>query len=483
MGRRAGGALLTAAAVLMGIVVAAPASAAPVVWVTPANGALEGQPLLIAVTDKGTGVEAVLCGGTQASTCAIGGDAADGASTLLAPDGRGGGTGRLKARRSLVVGSTTYDCTTGCHVAVVDAGNLVLASTPVTIAASGTYTWPQAQLTATVVDPYDPDRRWQLDASGLSPWADLGQGWPGASIDVCRDVPNPTAADCRTGELPYVPLIPWLVEVEKVAPDGTAEGAWPLQHAAGPPGGPFADCRVVACTVALSQDGNPVTNRVPITFPDEWLPWPTVDRFLTEGVERAQGSPLTAEARAQMAEDLAAHALEGPAALAAAASAAPSTTPAAEVYRIYSAFFRRSPETDGLAYWIGRVEAGLSVSAMGRLFGGTAEFRSIYDGLTDRQVVERTYSRTLGRAPGEAEIAYWVGRLEGGLARSTLIVHFSRSLEFKTREATYATNTVLSWTFLRRAVAPGDIGLPAASVASRILGSDELYDQIHGGTP
>src|SRR5690606_34370187 len=88
---------------------------------------------------------------------------------------------------------------------------------------------------------------------------------------------------------------------------------------------------------------------------------------------------------------------------------------AGQAYRLYQAAFARQPDNDGLAYWIGEMDDGLSLYAAGQGFVGSAEFAALYDGVADTAgLVARLYDNILGRAGEAAGIAYWTAELESG---------------------------------------------------------------------
>lgn len=108
------------------------------------------------------------------------------------------------------------------------------------------------------------------------------------------------------------------------------------------------------------------------------------------------------------------------------------------VFRLYRAYFLRAPDTGGERYWVdtyGRCRASLAVVSDG--FASSAEFRSRYGGLTNRQFVELVYTNVLGR-PGEPSgVSYWTTTLDLGVrSRGGVMIGFSESAEFVVRTVT-----------------------------------------------
>jgi len=342
-------------------------------------------------------------------------------------------------------------------VGLVDDDDTVVAAAPLTFTAEGTYQWGPAHLTATPTTGLVEHQSIALSATGLDPdYAPLPPvqaPTPAAFVDVCRAVEAPGPDDCLNGD----EAEDWASEPVfyiETDPDGTAEGAFRVHRYLPLPGG-TVDCAVEACTVAVNQGGNPVSNRVPISFGPEWTPYASAEAFL-QVLERIRDRPLPSGEGAALAAALADRSLLGAEALDTAAEQAvadPTTATRALVDTglLYRAFFGRGPETGGLAYWSARLRAGLSPVEASRAFGGTAEFKVTYGTSSNATVVDRAYRNTLGRAPDAAGRAYWTGRLDQGLPRWKMIHGFGRSPEFIGRETMRTTINVLVWRAADRA--------------------------------
>lgn len=105
---------------------------------------------------------------------------------------------------------------------------------------------------------------------------------------------------------------------------------------------------------------------------------------------------------------------------------------AGEAYRIYKAAFNRAPDAAGIAYWIGQIDAGVSLTQVAQGFmTSTSEFSNMYGtNPTTSQFVDRLYQNVLGRA-GEANgVAYWEWRLNSGAeTMAQVLTGFSESAE------------------------------------------------------
>lgn len=105
----------------------------------------------------------------------------------------------------------------------------------------------------------------------------------------------------------------------------------------------------------------------------------------------------------------------------------------AEVARLYLAYFLREPDEAGYEYWVGVRESGRSLGQISAEFVGSAEFRQRYGSLDNRQFVQLVYSNVLQRNPDGEGLDYWTGQLNSGVSRGDVMVGFSESTEFKNR--------------------------------------------------
>ena len=102
--------------------------------------------------------------------------------------------------------------------------------------------------------------------------------------------------------------------------------------------------------------------------------------------------------------------------------------------RLYTAYFRRIPDYDGLMHWYknmypDRGGKGLSLSEVSALFSQSEEFVLTYGELNNLAFVELVYKNVLGRAAEPAGRADWLNRLALGLSRGEMMIGFSESPE------------------------------------------------------
>lgn len=94
-----------------------------------------------------------------------------------------------------------------------------------------------------------------------------------------------------------------------------------------------------------------------------------------------------------------------------------SANSAGGIYRTYKAAFDRTPDGNGLGYWISRADEGLSAVAIAEGFVWSDEFQSVYNVTTSdnyltgnniNQVVDSFYRNVLDRAPDQGGLNYYV---------------------------------------------------------------------------
>ncbi len=149
----------------------------------------------------------------------------------------------------------------------------------------------------------------------------------------------------------------------------------------------------------------------------------------------------------------------------------------APVIRLYMAALGRRADFGGVEYWAGRYADGLSLRQMARLFVGSTEFRTTYGDLDDTEFVQLVYENVLDRDASEADLDYWVGRLEAGLSRAEMMVFFSESAENKALTRPVVDASEIWFGLLGRT--PSQTELDAAAVRVGTLeGRLEVIEEI-----
>jgi hypothetical protein len=122
-----------------------------------------------------------------------------------------------------------------------------------------------------------------------------------------------------------------------------------------------------------------------------------------------------------------------------------------QVTRLYTAYYLRAPDRDGLDYWIAQRLGGRSMVSISAFFARSGEFTTLYGRLTDRQFVELIYQNILGR-PGEPDgVTYWTGEISSRRRnRGQVMLGFSESAEYRADQASEVTVAVLHLLWLDR---------------------------------
>ena len=107
-----------------------------------------------------------------------------------------------------------------------------------------------------------------------------------------------------------------------------------------------------------------------------------------------------------------------------------TTTPAAQVTRLYDTVFDRGPDDAGLTFWTNALRAGVGLDDLAELFVQSPEFRDRYGDTSNADFVGLLYRNTLNREPDPAGQTFWTDALASGRAdRDDVVLAFSESPE------------------------------------------------------
>jgi hypothetical protein len=103
---------------------------------------------------------------------------------------------------------------------------------------------------------------------------------------------------------------------------------------------------------------------------------------------------------------------------------------AGQTYRLYQAAYDRTPDQAGVSYWINAMDHGTSLQTVAQSFVSSGEFKALYGASpTNAQAVNAFYTNVLGRAADSAGLDYWVGKMNAGMSLADVLVGFSESAE------------------------------------------------------
>ena len=99
-------------------------------------------------------------------------------------------------------------------------------------------------------------------------------------------------------------------------------------------------------------------------------------------------------------------------------------------YRMYQTAFNRTPDSEGLGFWIDHMDRGLSLKAVAGMFKSSPEFTRLYGAdLGDSDFVTQLYSNVLHRKPDAEGQKFWLDNLQHGLTQADVLTYFSESPE------------------------------------------------------
>jgi subtilisin-like proprotein convertase family protein len=104
---------------------------------------------------------------------------------------------------------------------------------------------------------------------------------------------------------------------------------------------------------------------------------------------------------------------------------------AGQGFRIYQAAFDRSPDLQGLAYWIRQLDKGMALDEVADRFMDSSEFKTTYgSSLSTSDFVIELYANVHHRAPDQQGFEFWRDNLANGtFDRADVLVRFSDSHE------------------------------------------------------
>lgn len=107
---------------------------------------------------------------------------------------------------------------------------------------------------------------------------------------------------------------------------------------------------------------------------------------------------------------------------------------AGESYRIYKAAFNRTPDPEGLGYWIAQMDSGMDLIEVSARFIDSQEFRAQYGSVpSDADFLTKVYTNVLGRAPDKEGYEWWLKAMstDPSKTKAKVLADFSESPENK----------------------------------------------------
>lgn len=163
------------------------------------------------------------------------------------------------------------------------------------------------------------------------------------------------------------------------------------------------------------------------------------------------------------------------------------------VVRLYFTYYQRIPDYAGLMFWVNSYAAGVTLNDVSNAFADAQEFIDKYGSLTNEEFVSKMYINVYDRQPDSGGLAYWTDLLDTkSLTRGQVMIEFSSAEEYLSISANqvYATMTYMG--LLRRApeqegfdywVGIMDGGASGLALIDSFLISDEYAVRDFGGIP
>ncbi|MFP5578677.1 MAG: DUF4214 domain-containing protein [Acidimicrobiia bacterium] len=105
------------------------------------------------------------------------------------------------------------------------------------------------------------------------------------------------------------------------------------------------------------------------------------------------------------------------------------------IYRLYRAYFLREPERSGYDYWLGTFFQGYPLPSISNDFARSQEFATRYGSVSNGEFLTRVYSNVLGRGVDSGGYAYWMDKMNRGMSRGMVMIYFADSGEFRQKTA------------------------------------------------
>jgi hypothetical protein len=106
---------------------------------------------------------------------------------------------------------------------------------------------------------------------------------------------------------------------------------------------------------------------------------------------------------------------------------------AGQAYRLYQACFDRTPDVEGLGFWIKLLDDGaIDLNQAANFFLASEEFADVYgppNDLSDIHYLALLYANVLDRPPDLDGFSFWRSAQESGITRADMLVFFSESAE------------------------------------------------------
>jgi hypothetical protein len=110
----------------------------------------------------------------------------------------------------------------------------------------------------------------------------------------------------------------------------------------------------------------------------------------------------------------------------------------AQVSRLHLALFQTEPAEAALEGWSAALVSGArSLGSLANELTRSHRFTTTYGALSNREFVDLVYRNVLDRKADASGLGHWVGVLDSGTPRGTVVLNFSESSEFRNKTAAW----------------------------------------------
>jgi len=104
---------------------------------------------------------------------------------------------------------------------------------------------------------------------------------------------------------------------------------------------------------------------------------------------------------------------------------------AGSLTRLYQTSFGRTPDGNGLGFWLKQMDNGMALKTVAQFFIASKEFAALYGGsVSEEEFITNLYANVLHRAPDQAGFEWHLNNLKTGVvSRSEQVINFSESAE------------------------------------------------------
>lgn len=160
---------------------------------------------------------------------------------------------------------------------------------------------------------------------------------------------------------------------------------------------------------------------------------------------------------------------------------------AAAVTRLYFGALDRLPDDAGLDSWMGAMQSGTPLSAVASSFIASKEFTERFGAQDNAALVDQMYQNVMRRAADTEGKAYWLQRLEAGMSKGDLVLGFTESSEYQAGTAAKVGVSLNYAGLLGRSPEQGGIdfwlakqagGMSQVEIIGSFQGTQEYHDRF-----